>query len=60
MMSRKKNPSTDSSSARSGRLRAQSKNELVALLDELAAKHPEVEARRSQRVMTGAIRWVWC
>jgi hypothetical protein len=50
-MSRKKNPSTDSSSARSGRLRAQSKNEPVALLDELAAKHPEVEARVARHAL---------
>ena len=41
-MARKKSPSTDSSSARSKRLRATPKDKLVALLDELAAKHPAV------------------
>jgi hypothetical protein len=52
-MSRKKTPSTDPSSARSERLRAQSKDELVALLDELAAKHPEVEARLARHALVG-------
>ncbi|HEX9276996.1 MAG TPA: hypothetical protein VEL09_03115 [Burkholderiales bacterium] len=52
-MSRKKTPSTDPSSARSGRLRAQSKDELAALLDELAAKHPEIEARLARHALAG-------
>ena len=52
-MSRKKSPSTDSSSPRSKRLRAQPKDELVALLDELAAKHPEVEARLARHALAG-------
>lgn len=50
-MPRKKSPSTESSSALSERLRAQPKNELVALLDELAANHPEVEARIARRAL---------
>ncbi|HEX6006181.1 MAG TPA: hypothetical protein VFZ14_19475 [Burkholderiales bacterium] len=50
-MPRKKSPSSDSSSARSERLRAQSKDELVALLDELAGKHPEVEARLARHAL---------
>ena len=50
-MRRKKSPSIDSSSTRSERLRTQSKDELVALLDELAAKHPEVEARLARHAL---------
>jgi hypothetical protein len=41
----------ESSSTRSERLRVQSKDELVALLDELAAKHPEVEARLARHAL---------
>src|SRR5438034_530566 len=52
-MPRKKTASTDSSSARSERLRTQPKDELVALLDELAAKHPEVEARLARHALVG-------
>ena len=50
-MPRKKTASTDSSRARSERLRTQPKDELVALLDELAAKHPEVEARLARHAL---------
>ena len=50
-MPRKKSLSTDPSSAGSERLRAQPKDELVALLDELAAKHPEVEARLARHAL---------
>ena len=50
-MRRKKSPSIESSSTRSERLRVQSKDELVALLDELAAKHPEVEARLARHAL---------
>jgi hypothetical protein len=50
-MRRKKSPSIESSSTRSERLRVQSKDELVALLDELAAKHPQVEARLARHAL---------
>lgn len=45
-MARKKQPAPVlGSDARSEALRAQPKEALVALLEELAARHPEVEAR---------------
>jgi hypothetical protein len=50
-MSGQKSPSPDSAAARQRQLRTQPKNQLVALLDELAAKHPEVEARLARHAL---------
>lgn len=53
-MARRKSPTpVPSSEARSEALRAQSKEALVGLLEELAARYPEVEARLDRLVVAG-------
>ena len=52
-MPRKKDRPADPSIKRTERLRVQPKDKLVALLDELAAKHPEVEARLARHALAG-------
>lgn len=52
-MPRRTNPPAAPSIARARRLRAQPKEDLVALLDELAAQHPAVEARLARHALAG-------